>query len=236
MAMISLGRFGDRRLEKGGLPARAAGLGGGARHSGASFGRGPGGRDPAHPFSAQSQRDATGDGGLRGRAPGGGAAPIVMFWRSRTPRGEVGGRGRALSSRLPGGRRGRRAIRGLAHAQFLKREEGRKAQRRDLPTWQKESQRWLDGADAAARACAQARQLTLISDREADIYAAFARRPAGAQMVVRAAQDRSLEDGLRLFAAIDALPEAGRVKLDLPAKPGRRRAKRHWRRGFRASR
>ena len=113
------------------------------------------------------------------------------------------------------------AILGLAHGQFLKREEGRKAQRRDLPTSQKESQRWLDGADAAARACAQARQLTLISDREADIYAAFARRPAAAQMVVRAAQDRSLEDGGRLFAAIDALPEAGRVKLDLPAKPGR---------------
>ena len=113
------------------------------------------------------------------------------------------------------------AMLGLAHGQFLKREAGRKAQRRGLPTSQKESQRWLDGADAAAQVCAQARRLTLISDRESDIYAAFARRPAGAHMVVRAAQDRSLEDGGRLFAAIDALPEAGRVALDLPAKPGR---------------
>jgi hypothetical protein len=113
------------------------------------------------------------------------------------------------------------AILGLAHAQFLKREEGRKAQRRGLPTAAKESQRWLDGADGAARACAAARQMTLISDRESDIYAAFAQRPAGAHMVVRAAQDRSLEDGGRLFAMTDALPEAGRAKLDLPAKPGR---------------
>ena len=40
-------------------------------------------------------------------------------------------------------------------------------------------------------------------------------------MIVRAAQDRSLEDGERLFATADALPEAGRTRLDLPAKPGR---------------
>ena len=112
------------------------------------------------------------------------------------------------------------AILGLAHAQFLRREAGR-TRRRGLPTSQKESRRWIDGADAAAQACAQARRATRVSDRESDIYAAFAQRPAGAHMVVRAAQDRSLEDGGRLFASIDALPEAGRVKLDLPAKPGR---------------
>jgi hypothetical protein len=38
---------------------------------------------------------------------------------------------------------------------------------------------------------------------------------------VRAAQDRSLKDDGRLFATADGLPEAGRTKLDLPAKPGR---------------
>jgi hypothetical protein len=105
------------------------------------------------------------------------------------------------------------AILGLAHAQFLKREEGRKAQRRGLPTAAKESQRWLDGADHAARACTAARQMTIIADRESDIYAAFALRPAGAHMVVRAAQDRSLDDGGRLFAMADALPEGGRTRV-----------------------
>jgi hypothetical protein len=113
------------------------------------------------------------------------------------------------------------ALLGLCHAQFLKREEGRKAERRGLPTSAKESQRWLDGADAAAKACAGARQSTVIADRESDIYAAFARRPPGAHLIVRAAQDRSLEDDGRLFATADGLPEAGRTKLDLPAKPGR---------------
>jgi Transposase DDE domain len=113
------------------------------------------------------------------------------------------------------------AILGLAHAQFLKREAGRKALRRHLPTAGKESQRWLDGADHAARACAAARQLTIVADRESDIYAAFARCPAGAHMIVRAAQDRSLDDGGLLFGKVDARPEAGRTSLELPAKPGR---------------
>ena len=73
------------------------------------------------------------------------------------------------------------ALLGLAHARFLKREEGRKALRRGLPTSAKESQRWLDGANDAALACMSAREITIIADRESDIYAAFALRPAGAQ-------------------------------------------------------
>jgi len=113
------------------------------------------------------------------------------------------------------------ALLGLAHARFLKREEGRKALRRGLPTSAKESQRWLDGANDAALACMSAREITIIADRESDIYAAFALRPAGAHMIVRAAQDRALDDGGRLFAKADALPEAGRTRLHLPAKPGR---------------
>ena len=47
------------------------------------------------------------------------------------------------------------ALLGLAHAQFLEREEGAKAQRRRRASAQKESQRWLDGAQAAARARAK---------------------------------------------------------------------------------
>ncbi len=62
----------------------------------------------------------------------------------------------------------------------------------------------------------------MVADRESDIFEAFALRPEGVDLLVRAAQDRSLEDGGRLFAALDALAEAGRAKLDLPASPGRR--------------
>ncbi len=114
------------------------------------------------------------------------------------------------------------ALLGLAHAEFLSRDKGSKAKRQSRPVKDKQSQRWLDGAEQAARVCASAARLTVIADRESDIYAAFAGCPAGTDLLVRAAQDRSLEDGGRLFATADALPEAGRAELDLPAKPGRK--------------
>ena len=114
------------------------------------------------------------------------------------------------------------SILGLVGAQFLQRESGRRARRRDAGIEDKESFRWLQGADQAATVCAGAARLTCISDREGDIYEAFALRPDGADLLVRAAQDRGLAEGGRLFAALDALPEAGRAMLDLPAGPGRR--------------
>ena len=114
------------------------------------------------------------------------------------------------------------AILGLAHAEFVSRDKGIKASRRSKPVKDKQSQRWLDGAAQASRVCASAARVTVIADRESDIFAAFAACPTGTDLLVRAAQDRSLEDGGRLFATADALPEAGRAELDLPAKPGRK--------------
>ena len=114
------------------------------------------------------------------------------------------------------------SILGLIDAQFLRRESGRRAQRRDAGIEDKESFRWLQGADQAATVCAAAARVTCIADRESDIYEAFVLRPDGADVLIRAAQDRGLGQGGRLFAALDALPEAGRAMLDLPAGPGRR--------------
>lgn len=114
------------------------------------------------------------------------------------------------------------AILGLVDGQFLRRAAGRKGQRRSLPVEEKESFRWLQGADQAASVCAGARRITVVSDREGDIYEAFALRPDGVELLVRAAQDRSLDEAGKLFAALDALPEAGRAEVDLPAQPGRR--------------
>lgn len=113
------------------------------------------------------------------------------------------------------------SIVGLAHAQFLERARGRKADRRRRPIEDKESRRWLEGAQAAAKVCASAREVTVVADRESDIYSAFARRPPSVHLLVRAAQDRALEDGERLFARLDGLGEAGRATLSLPARSGR---------------
>lgn len=114
------------------------------------------------------------------------------------------------------------AILGLVDGHFLQRATGRKALRRALPVEEKESFRWLQGADQAASVCAGARRITVVSDREGDIYEAFALRPDGVELLVRAAQDRSLGDDGKLFAALDALPEGGRADLHLPAQPGRK--------------
>jgi len=88
---------------------------------------------------------------------------------------------------------------------------------------EKESFRWLEGADQAASVCAGARRVTVVADREGDIYEAFALRAQETELLVRSAQDRSLGDGGQLFVALDALPEAGWADLDLPAQPGRKR-------------
>ncbi len=114
------------------------------------------------------------------------------------------------------------AILGLVDGQFLRRGSDRRALRRSAPVEEKESFRWLQGADQAASVCAGARRITVVSDREGDIYEAFALRPDNTDLLVRAAQDRALEDGGRLFAVLDALPEGGQADLELPAQPGRK--------------
>jgi hypothetical protein len=114
------------------------------------------------------------------------------------------------------------AILGLTYACFLSRTWGKKADRRSRPFAEKESRRWLEATERSAQVCAAAARLTVIGDRENDIFPAFACRPEGADLLVRAAHDRALEDGGRLFAEVDALPVAGRAELDLPAKPGRK--------------
>ena len=114
------------------------------------------------------------------------------------------------------------ALLGLVHATFLSRDQGASAQRYAKPVKEKESQRWLDGAEQASRICTAAARVTVIADRESDIYAAFAACPTGTDLLIRAAQDRSLDDKGRLFAELDGLAVAGHATLTLPAKPGRK--------------
>jgi len=60
-----------------------------------------------------------------------------------------------------------------------------------------------------------------VMEREGDIYELFAKRPVHVDLLVRAAQDRTLADGGRLFDCTATLPELGRMTVDLPAAPGR---------------
>jgi hypothetical protein len=114
------------------------------------------------------------------------------------------------------------AILGLISASFLSRAQGKRTDRRSKAVKDKESQRWIDGAVRSAAVCEGAARITHIADRECDIFGFFARCPPGDELLVRAAHDRALEDGGRLFATLDALAVAGRAELDLPSKPGRK--------------
>jgi hypothetical protein len=114
------------------------------------------------------------------------------------------------------------ALLGLIEARYLERGQGRRDRRKATAYADKESRRWQEAAQAAALICGGARRLTVIADRESDVYEAFALAPEGVEMLVRSAQDRSLDDDGRLFATIDALPEAARQLLALPARGGRK--------------
>jgi hypothetical protein len=112
---------------------------------------------------------------------------------------------------------------GLAGNQFLTRKGGARATRKERDFADKDSRRWLTGAEAAGRlAEAGAACVTVVEDREGDIYECFAFKPAGVEKLVRAAQDRALGEGGRLFATAQAWPEAGRMTVELPAAAGRK--------------
>ncbi len=115
------------------------------------------------------------------------------------------------------------ALLGLAHAEMLRHEGGLRAGYKKRRFEDKESRRWLGQAEAAGALAASggAVAVTMVADREADIYEIFALKPAGVELLIRAAQDRVLEDGGRLFDRLGGEPEAGRVGIELPAAPGR---------------
>lgn len=116
---------------------------------------------------------------------------------------------------------------GLVEARVWNRTGGKAKPRRGRKTSQKESQRWLDGTMRAGEVLAAANSITGVSDRESDIYEHFARRPLDVHLIVRACQNRQIETKTAdqvhlLFSHVDRLPEQGRLKVDIPAAPGRK--------------
>jgi len=99
-------------------------------------------------------------------------------------------------------------------------QAGAKAVRKQRRFDQKESFRWLNATRAAASlAEGGAACVTMIADREGDIYEEFAGKPDGVELLIRAAQDRVLADGTSLFSGIEQRPELGRETIILPAGP-----------------
>ncbi|HKM80113.1 MAG TPA: IS4 family transposase [Candidatus Acidoferrum sp.] len=97
------------------------------------------------------------------------------------------------------------------------------APRRKRAIEDKESIRWLRGVERAAEVLTDAASVVVVGDRESDIYSGFARRPAGVDLVVRAAQDRALVDDASLFASAAAWPELRQMPVKVaPRRVGDR--------------
>jgi hypothetical protein len=118
------------------------------------------------------------------------------------------------------------ALLGLVDAHVWNRDKGKATPRRSRATEDKESQRWLSVAAQAGAALSTARSITVISDRESDIYQHFARRPTNVDLLVRANWNRKirLKSGAfaKQFAFVDGLSEAARFSVTIPAAPGRK--------------
>lgn len=92
------------------------------------------------------------------------------------------------------------AVIGIAGAELWTRDEERTGDHHKRPFEDKESRRWLTGAEVAADVLAGAAEIVAVSDRESDIYPLFTGRPPRVELVVRAAQDRALAEGTSLKA------------------------------------
>jgi Transposase DDE domain len=116
---------------------------------------------------------------------------------------------------------------GLAAGRVWTREEEKPSPRHLRPLQDKESGRWLEEGVAAKAALAAASHVTLIADRESDIYEEWARLPSRGgdgpdfELITRARFDRRLDGGGTLFAAATHWPPAGEAEIEIVARQGR---------------
>jgi len=118
------------------------------------------------------------------------------------------------------------AVLGLVGAQIWTRGPEPVSSRKRRAVDDKESLRWIEGPRCAAERLAGAAQVVVACDQEGDIWAHFARRPEGAELLVRARHDRELADGGSLFAAPAAWAELARYQITIaPRKIGEKARK-----------
>jgi hypothetical protein len=109
---------------------------------------------------------------------------------------------------------------GLVSGRLWTRPGRRRVDHAKRPLSDKESQRWLSTAKAAKNVLAAAAVVTVVADRESDIYAEWARLPGPRfHLLTRAMHDRAIAQGGRLSTA--PLKPAGEAGIDLAARAGR---------------
>lgn len=114
------------------------------------------------------------------------------------------------------------AVLGLVGARIWTRQAAPTPAHQGRPFEDKESLRWLEGAETAARELAGiARRIVSVADREGDIYPLFARRPVEVELLIRANHDRKLAGDRTLYTAPDDWPVLGGARVRVAARgPG----------------
>jgi Transposase DDE domain len=116
---------------------------------------------------------------------------------------------------------------GLAHVELWMRQEGPRAHYKTLPIEKKESHRWITTAQTGKKVLQKAAQVTVVADRESDIYELWSRLPdERTHLLIRACHDRLIEteDDKKLFTKMDELPVSGYYELRVPAIANKRTA------------
>jgi hypothetical protein len=92
----------------------------------------------------------------------------------------------------------------------------------------RESARWLTTAAQAKEVLAQARMITVINDREGDLYAHWARTPQDqVHLLSRVMHDHALVTGGTLRQAVRRIPACAKAVLELPQRMDRPARKAH---------
>ncbi len=92
---------------------------------------------------------------------------------------------------------------------------------------EKESYKWIEVAQKSKEVLSQAATVTIVEDREGDIYEQFALVPdQKIHLVVRSRTTRKLANGNSLYAEVGEAPVAGEYEIEVPTDKRKRQYKR----------
>jgi len=112
---------------------------------------------------------------------------------------------------------------GLVGGEVWTRDGVAEVDHRDRPPEERESKRWLAASEQAKSVLQSAAMVTVVGDRESDIYAQWASVPEdGFHVLTRAMNDRRLSGGVPLFETMAGFAKVGQRTIELLARePGR---------------
>lgn len=120
-------------------------------------------------------------------------------------------------------------ILGLSSVQVWVREEvtpERKATYKKMSVEEKESYKWIRAGEESKVNLPQAQQVTVIGDRESDVYEEFVRVPdERTHLLIRSCQNRRLKGGGQLYERLSRQAKAGEYEIEIEAdrRSGRER-------------